>query len=121
MAEQLLDQAQELFEGQIVFTPAIHVFGKWGNLQGLQDFEGQRLVELLTTGILSAVGVIAFIVGFVLQDIRFSLWAGLGGTALAFIVVVPPWPFFKRNPLQWLPPQGQTGGISVEVDGQKVT
>lgn len=64
---------------------------------------------------------IAFIIGFVLQDIRLSLWTGLGGAALAFLIVVPPWPFFKQHPLQWLPPQGQTGGISVEVDGKKIS
>ncbi|KAF2238521.1 microsomal signal peptidase 12 kDa subunit [Viridothelium virens] len=102
MADQLLEKVQDVLEGQI-------------------DFEGQRLAELLTTGVLSATGAIAFILGFVLQDIRLSLWTGLGGTALTFLIVVPPWPFFKQHPLQWLPAQGQTGGISIEVDGKKVS
>jgi len=38
MADQLLEQAREMFEGQI-------------------DFEGQRLAEYLATGLLSIVGV----------------------------------------------------------------
>jgi len=103
MAEQLLNQVRDLFEGQI-------------------DFEGQRLAELITTALLSTVGVIAFFLGFITQDITLTLWVGLAGTALTFLVVVPPWPFFNKYPEQWLPPRGavSTAGISIDVDGQKV-
>lgn len=54
------------------------------------------------------------------QDIRLSLYIGLAGTALTFLVVVPPWPFFNKNPEGWLPPHKATSGISIDVDGQKV-
>lgn len=46
---------------------------------------------------------ISFIVGYALQDIKLALYIALGGTALIFVVVVPPWPFFKRHPVKWLP------------------
>ncbi|KAF1851088.1 microsomal signal peptidase 12 kDa subunit [Cucurbitaria berberidis CBS 394.84] len=101
MADQLLEQVRDAVEGQI-------------------DFEGQRLAELLTTVLLGAAGIIAFLVGFMTQDIRLSLYVGLAGTALTFLVVVPPWPFYNKNPEGWLPPHNATSGFSIDVDGQKV-
>lgn len=91
---------------------------------GLQDFEGQRLAEYLTYGLLSLAGVIAFLVGFTTQNIYQTLYIGLGGTALTFLVVVPPWPFFNQHPQPWLPPRtgrGALQGVGIEVDGKKVS
>lgn len=89
-----------------------------------QDFEGQRLAELLTYGLLTLTGIISFLVGFSSQNIHHTLYIGLGGTALTFLIVVPPWPFFNTHPLPWLP--ARTGsragleGVSIEVDGKRV-
>jgi signal peptidase complex subunit 1 len=47
--------------------------------------------------------LIAFNVGYILQDIVKCVYVGLGGTVLTFLVVIPPWPFYKRNPVKWLP------------------
>ncbi|KAL1304498.1 hypothetical protein AAFC00_003487 [Neodothiora populina] len=118
--DALLEQARSVWEGQI-------------------DYEGQRLVDTLSTLLLSAAGFLAFVVGFVTQNIQNTLWIGLGGTALTFVVCVPPWPFYNRNPLQWLPARnapvssssaaGDYGGytrgqglegIEITVDGKKV-
>lgn len=82
--EQVLEQAREVFDGQI-------------------DFHGQKLAELLTTALLSAVGAIAFLVGYFRQDIKLAVYIALGGTALTFIAIVPPWPFFNKHPVPWLP------------------
>ncbi|OAL51232.1 microsomal signal peptidase 12 kDa subunit [Pyrenochaeta sp. DS3sAY3a] len=101
MSEQLLEQVRDAVEGQI-------------------DFEGQRLAELLTTVLLGAAGIIAFLVGFATQDIKLALYIGLAGTALTFVVVVPPWPFFNKDPENWLPPHNASSGITIDVDGQKV-
>ncbi|KAI9817309.1 MAG: hypothetical protein M1832_004731 [Thelocarpon impressellum] len=126
MAEQVLHKVQDTLEGEI-------------------DFEGQRLAETLTTYILIASGVrhvlprffivllsgidahrtcqiIAVLVGFVLQDIHLSLYSGLAGTALAFAVVVPPWPYFNKHPLRWLPSGSSLAAkVGIVVDGKKVT
>jgi signal peptidase complex subunit 1 len=60
-------------------------------------------------------------VGFMAQDIKLSLYIGLAGTVLTFAVVVPPWPFYNKNPEPWLPPHAATSGFqSIQVDGQKV-
>ncbi|KAI5859336.1 SPC12-domain-containing protein [Durotheca rogersii] len=95
MADQLLDQVRDLVEGQI-------------------DFEGQKLAEALATAILVVVGGVSFLTGFFLQDIALALKIGLGGTALAFISVVPPWPFFNRHPVKWLPVGGAPAIASVQ-------
>ncbi|KAH8768059.1 microsomal signal peptidase 12 kDa subunit-domain-containing protein [Hyaloscypha finlandica] len=102
MDDQLLDQVRELAEGQI-------------------DFEGQKLAELLATAVLATVGAISFIVGFFLQDIKLSLYIGLGGTALSLLLIVPPWPFFNRHPVKWLPLAGtETKSQGILVDGKVV-
>jgi signal peptidase complex subunit 1 len=64
---------------------------------------------------------IALIVGYILQDITLALYIGLGGTALAFIVIVPPWPFYNRYPVKWVP-VARSGIVSqgIMVDGKVV-
>lgn len=47
--------------------------------------------------------LIAFNVGYTLQDIQKAVYVALGGTALTFLITVPPWPFYKKNPVKWLP------------------
>ncbi|RAR06673.1 hypothetical protein DDE82_003209 [Stemphylium lycopersici] len=100
MADQLLEQVRDAVEGQI-------------------DFEGQRLAEMLSTVLLGAAGILAFIVGFMAQDIRLALYIGLAGTALTFLVVVPPWPFYNKNMEDWLPAHNSTSQYNVDVDGEK--
>jgi len=102
MADQMLEQAREIFEGQI-------------------DFEGQRLAEFLTTALLVTAGAISFIVGFIRQDIKTALLIGLGGTAVTFLAVVPPWPIYNRHPVKWLPMGGfEVDTSEVVVDGNSV-
>ena len=65
--------------------------------------------------------IIAFVSGLILQNIHVTLWVGLAGTALTFLIVVPPYPFYNRNQLRWLPGGGISGSLAgVEVDGRKV-
>ncbi|KAK4459626.1 microsomal signal peptidase 12 kDa subunit-domain-containing protein [Cladorrhinum samala] len=97
MAEQLLDQARDIFEGQI-------------------DFEGQKLAELLVNIALSLVGALALFAGYFLQDIKLAVYLGLGGTAATFLLVVPPWPFFNKNPVKWLPVAGVAPPTNIVVD-----
>jgi len=89
-------------------------------LEGQIDFKGQQLAEFLFTALLSTVGVIAFIAGFYTKNVYNCLWVGLAGTALTFVVVVPAWPFYNKNPVRWLPSRNYTGTINVEMDGKKI-
>ncbi|KAL4725598.1 hypothetical protein ACLX1H_007747 [Fusarium chlamydosporum] len=96
MADQALDQIRDIVDGQIV-----HDFPSLNYL--INDFEGQKLVEMLATALLIVSGLISFVVGYILQDIKLAVYLGLGGTALTFLVVVPAWPFYKKHPVKWLP------------------
>ncbi|OTA60225.1 microsomal signal peptidase 12kDa subunit [Hypoxylon sp. EC38] len=95
MAEKFLDQVRDAVDGQI-------------------DFEGQKLAELLATAALAIAGAVSFLVGFILQDITLALKIGLAGTALTFLLVVPPWPFFNKHPVKWLPVGGEPAITSAQ-------
>ncbi|KAL9075174.1 MAG: hypothetical protein Q9161_001860 [Pseudevernia consocians] len=99
MADELVQQAQELFEGQI-------------------DFEGQKQTELISTVLLAVSGLFAFILGFALQNIYVTLWTGLGGAVITFLVVVPPYPFYNKSPERWLQSGSGVAGSGIEVDGK---
>jgi len=100
MADQILEKVRDAAEGQI-------------------DFEGQRLAEFLATAVLAIVGAVAFFVGYLHQDIKQALVIGLGGTILAFVLIVPPWPFFNRHPVRWLPVGGKGHSAqAIVVDGK---
>jgi signal peptidase complex subunit 1 len=120
MADQILEQVREAVEGQI-------------------DFKGQHLAEFSGTTLLSIVGVriifhmrhlevltaiqaISFLVGYSRQDIKLALALGLIGTVITFLIVVPPWPFFKTHPVKWLPIGGveRSAGGGITVDGQVI-
>ncbi|KAL2809470.1 microsomal signal peptidase 12 kDa subunit-domain-containing protein [Aspergillus granulosus] len=98
----ILAPIQDAFEGQI-------------------DFHGQQITEILSTALLVLSGVIAFLVGYIFQDLHLTLWTGLAGTVLTGLVVIPPWPFYNKHPEKWLAPlPGGPGGAGVVVDGVKV-
>ncbi|KAF9418859.1 hypothetical protein BGZ76_004322, partial [Entomortierella beljakovae] len=67
------------------------------------DFHGQRYAEQITQGLVSAFGVIGFLVGFILQDIRLSLYIFVAGVGLSALLVIPAWSFLNKNPVRWLP------------------
>ncbi|RMJ22257.1 Microsomal signal peptidase [Aspergillus sp. HF37] len=91
-------------------------------LEGQIDFHGQRVAEILSTVLLVLWGAIAFLVGFVYEDIHLTLWVGLAGTIVTALAVIPPWPAYNKNPEPWLVPApgGKDGGAGVVVDGVKV-
>ena len=76
------------------------------------------LLQLASTDVDSQ--LIAFVIGIIQQDIHLTLWIGLGGTAVAFFMVVPPWPAYNEDPQRWLPSSTAGSGVSIEVDGKKI-
>lgn len=56
MSDQLLEQVRDAVEGQIVRCCRA-VYSRSSTKQSLQDFEGQRLAEMLTTVMLGGFGV----------------------------------------------------------------
>ena len=78
-------------------------------------------MDFLTEWLTGAWQLVALIIGYALQDIYVTLWVGLFGTALTFVVVVPPWGIYNRAPVRWLDGEKSgLAGIGIVVDGKKV-
>ena len=56
---------------------------------------------------------LSFIVGYFLQDIKLAVYIALGGTALTFLAIIPPWPFFNQHPQKWLPIGGGSAAPAI--------
>ncbi|KAJ1735399.1 hypothetical protein LPJ61_000563 [Coemansia biformis] len=69
---------------------------------GRIDFVGQCRASSLSTLLLAGAGAVAFIAGLALQrlDVCFGVYAL--GVAVVLVVVLPPWPAFRRHPTVWL-------------------
>ncbi|KAF0692720.1 Aste57867_16231 [Aphanomyces stellatus] len=67
------------------------------------DYQGQKLAENLMNLIFAVICIPAWIYGWTQDDFTYPLYACGGATALATLVVLPNWPFFNRNPVQWRP------------------
>lgn len=66
--------------------------------------------------------ILAFVVGISLQDVHLSLYTLLAGTVLATMVIVPPWPYFNKHPVKWLPgsKSKEDVGLDITMDGKKI-
>ncbi|CAO3610277.1 unnamed protein product [Cunninghamella echinulata] len=69
------------------------------------DFEGQRLADNLSHYILIAASSVGFITGYALQSIQITLTIFAIGLFTAALVVLPPWPMYRRHSLQWVQKQ----------------
>jgi signal peptidase complex subunit 1 len=129
--DALLDQARDIYEGEIVSStpPLAYTNPPKTYPPPSQDFRGQSLSDTLTTFLLIASSIIAVLIGFTTQDIYKTLYIGLSGTALTFLLTVPQWPFYNKKPEPWLParvPKASAarnvdlGGVQIEVDGKRV-
>jgi len=45
-----------------------------------------------------------------------AVYLGLVGTAAVFLIVVPPWPFFNKNPINWLPVAVVAPPVNLVID-----
>ncbi|KAI8099475.1 microsomal signal peptidase 12kDa subunit [Halteromyces radiatus] len=65
------------------------------------DFEGQRLAENLTYYLLIAASLVGFITGYALESIQLTVSIFAIGLAATFLFVLPPWPMYRRHPINW--------------------
>lgn len=73
-------------------------------VEGTIDFEGQRLVDKLNYLIITIGGIVSFLIGFLFQQIDYSLYSLAVTLVITEIVVVPPWKFYNQNTLTWQAP-----------------
>ncbi|XP_022734669.1 probable signal peptidase complex subunit 1 isoform X1 [Durio zibethinus] len=68
------------------------------------DWQGQKFVEQIMQISLLVFAVIALVAGYVLGSFHLMMLVYAGGVTLTTLITVPNWPFFNRNPLNWLDP-----------------
>ncbi|KAL7135069.1 hypothetical protein ABFS83_11G068100 [Erythranthe nasuta] len=66
------------------------------------DWQGQKLAEHLMQLMLVFFAVAAFITGYVLGSFQTMLLIYAAGVVLTSLITIPNWPFFNRNPINWL-------------------
>ncbi|KJA15882.1 hypothetical protein HYPSUDRAFT_71749 [Hypholoma sublateritium FD-334 SS-4] len=72
-------------------------------LEGKIDFDGQAMVDLVSRVTLGAATILAFGLGFALQDLRVTFGIVGAVTVVLALVLLPPWPMFNKHPVKWLP------------------
>ncbi|KAI0986545.1 hypothetical protein GJ496_011174 [Pomphorhynchus laevis] len=65
------------------------------------DFVGQKRAERLYQIIIAFCAFIGFIHGFIKQQASIPVYYTLFGSTLSILLTVPPWPFYRMNPLKW--------------------
>jgi len=86
-------------------------------VEGEIDFDGQRRSEVAATVFFALSAIIAFNVGYISNDIALTIKVGLAGSLLTFLVTIPAWPFWKVNPVKWLP-AGSAGSHTIIPSSQ---
>lgn len=76
------------------------------------DFKGQALAELQIIRILVAFAAIGFLAGYVMRDFRLCVYINAVGLVLTLLLVVPDWPMYNRQALDWLPPLEATDALA---------
>lgn len=66
------------------------------------DFKGQQLASDYSGLILNFAIFISVFVGFITQKIEFVVYTFGGCLFGLFLIVLPNWPIFNKDPVQWL-------------------
>lgn len=82
------------------------------------DYKGQQYAEKLFNYILILFGICGFIWGYYCQQFQKTVLILIVGFALSCVLVLPPWPCFRRNPLPWQKPK-QADKAEVKKDVRK--
>ena len=65
------------------------------------DFKGQQLANKRgNTGIVIS-AVLAFFVGYFMQDLMMTLYVYAVGVFVTLVVVAPNWPAYNKDPIKW--------------------
>lgn len=80
------------------------------------DYEGQKLVKNISQTLVIVGAALGLIVGFLAQDLKYTLYIFAGACLLTFLITLPPYPQYRRHSLKWLPVEStKPSGISIEI------
>ncbi|EEB14979.1 conserved hypothetical protein [Pediculus humanus corporis] len=69
------------------------------------DFDGQGKAEKYSRFIITLFGVVGLLWGYIIQQFSQTVYILGAGFVLAVLMTVPPWPMYRRKPLQWQKPR----------------
>ncbi|XP_031828198.1 signal peptidase complex subunit Spase12 [Nomia melanderi] len=69
------------------------------------DYDGQARAENLSRVIITLFGVVGLIWGYLIQQFSQTIYILGAGFLMAAIITLPPWPMYRRKPLDWQKPQ----------------
>ncbi|XP_028396834.1 signal peptidase complex subunit 1-like [Dendronephthya gigantea] len=85
------------------------------------DYKGQQFAEKVFNVILILFGACGFVVGYYKQQFHVSVLFLLSGFLLSCLIVLPPWPCYRRHPLQWQKPRENAEKSEAKKDARKKT
>ncbi|KAJ0023747.1 hypothetical protein NQD34_003646 [Periophthalmus magnuspinnatus] len=74
------------------------------------DYKGQKLAEQIFQGIILVSAAIGFIYGLIVEQFGWTVYIVLAGFAVSCVLTLPPWPMYRKNPLNWQPTVPETSG-----------
>merc|ERR1711979_188752 len=79
------------------------------------DFKGQLHCERTFQILVVIFGLIGFVAGYIQQEFRITFLFLATGGGISAVICLRDWPWWNRNPLEWLPEPEQ----EEEIDKKK--
>ncbi|CAH3107963.1 unnamed protein product, partial [Porites lobata] len=83
------------------------------------DYEGQKLAERLFHIIILFFGVVGFLWGYYIQQFGATFIILAAGFIVSCLIVLPPWPMYRKNPLDWQKPRPEKSDTKREGGKKK--
>ncbi|KAK3912881.1 Signal peptidase complex subunit 1 [Frankliniella fusca] len=77
----------------------------FSNIPTHMDYKGQGRSEKLSRMIITLFGVVGLVWGYYIQQFSATVYVLGAGFLLASILTIPPWPMYRRKPLNWQKPR----------------
>ncbi|KAL9892286.1 signal peptidase complex subunit 1 [Glossina fuscipes] len=82
------------------------------NFETHMDFVGQQKAEKYSRFIITLFGVVGLIWGVIIQQFSQTVYILGAGFVLASLLTIPPWPIYRRHPLNWQKPKPEHASLS---------
>ncbi|XP_052865660.1 signal peptidase complex subunit 1 [Anopheles cruzii] len=89
------------------------------NIATHMDFEGQGRAEKLSRIIITLFGAVGLLWGYIIQQFSQTVYILIAGVVLASLLTIPPWPIYRKKPLNWQKPRPDTQTTQSSSDDTK--